>query len=170
MIKLCGAAAVLLACLGGFGELRRAMLLRVRELAGWLAALHILQTEMAFGALPLGRLCGVITARAPAAAAEFFQRLAEGLTAGEELALAWRELLAAGAAGEHLLLEDMAALDELGAGLGASGLTQQKRLLALSEERLRGLMAEAEGRYARLERLLAALGWSSGLLLVCLAL
>lgn len=170
MLGFCGAAAVLLACLGVFGELRQALLRRVHELAGWLAAVRLLQTEMAFGALPLSRLCESITAQTAGAAAAFFQQLGKRLNAGEDLAESWRELMAAGAAGPHLLPADMAALRDLGAGLGASGLAQQKRLLVLTEERLQALHTEASGRYRRLARLLAALGWSSGLLLICLAL
>ncbi len=170
LMGVCGAAAVLLACVGGFGELRQAMLRRVQELDSWLAAVRVLQTEMTFGALPLSRLCGNITAQTEGAAAAFFQELGDRLAAGESLAASWPELLAQNAAGAHLLPGDTLVLRELGAGLGASGLAQQKRLLALTEERLQALRAEASERYRRLARLLSALGWSSGLLLICLAL
>lgn len=170
LIGLGGAAAVLLACVGVFGELRQALFRRVQELASWLMAVRVLQTEMTFGALPLSRLCGSITAQTGGAAAAFWQELAARLDAGAGLAASWQELLESNAAGAHLLPGDTQALRDLGAGLGASGLAQQKRLLALTEERLQALHAEAAERYRRLARLLAALGWSSGLLLICLAL
>ena len=170
MMGVCGAAAVLLACISVFGELLQALARRVLELESWLMAVRVLQTEITFGALPLSRLCDNITAQTEGTATAFFQELGKRLAAGENLAASWQELLEKNAAGTHLLSGDTMVLQELGAGLGASGLAQQKRLLALTEERLQALRAEAAERYQRLARLLSALGWSSGLLLICLAL
>ena len=80
----------------------------------------------------------------------------------------WQQLLTAQSQNWHLLPEDLQALTELGQGLGSSGLSNQQRLLALTEQRLQRLAAEAEERRGRLARLLGGLGWCSGLLLVCL--
>ena len=87
---------------------------------------------------------------------QFGQSLAAVLRQGEPLALPeiWRQLLTAQSQNWHLLPEDLQALTELGQGLGSSGLSNQQRLLALTEQRLQRLAAEAEERRGRLARLL----------------
>lgn len=170
MLKMLGAACILLATVSGFAQLRCALQQRVAELDDWLAAVHLLQSEMNYGLLPLPRLCELAAGQIGGPVGQFWQDLAAALQQGGALALpdVWQQLLAAGGGGWHLLAEDLQALAELGQGLGSSGLSNQQRLLALTEQRLQRLAAEAAARRDRLARLLGGLGWCSGLLLVCL--
>lgn len=170
MMKLLGAVCILLATVSGFAQLRVALQQRVAELNDWLAAVRLLQSEMNYGLLPLPRLCELAAGQIGGAVGRFWQVLAAALQQGEPLALPeiWQRLLAAQSPDWHLLPEDLPALAELGQGLGSSGLNNQQRLLALTEQRLQRLAAEAEARRNRLARLLGGLGWCSGLLLVCL--
>lgn len=170
MLKLLGAVCILLATVSGFAQLRVALQQRVAELNDWLAAVRLLQSEMNYGLLPLPRLCQLTAGQIGGAVGQFWQALAAALQQGEPLALPeiWQRLLAVQSPGWHLLPEDLPALAELGQGLGSSGLSNQQRLLALTEQRLQRLAAEAKERRGRLARLLGGLGWCSGLLLVCL--
>lgn len=171
MLKILGAVCVLGATVGGFGQLRQALRLRVAELEGWLAAVRLLQSEMNYGLLPLPRICQLAAEHlAGQPVGPFWQNLAAALGQGPPQALPelWREQLATQKGGWHLLAADWQVLAELGQGLGGSGLENQQRLLALSEERLRLLAAEAAAASGRLQRLLGGLGWCSGLLLICL--
>ena len=135
-----------------------------------LAAVRRLQSEMNYGLLPLPRLCELAAGQIDGAVGQFWQSLAAVLQQGEPLALPeiWQQLLTAQSQNWHLLPEDLQTLTELGQGLGSSGLSNQQRLLALTEQRLQRLAAEADERRGRLARLLGGLGWCSGLLLVCL--
>ena len=170
MLKVLGAVCVLLATVSGFAQLRNALQQRVTELRDWLAAVRLLQSGMNYGLLPLPRLCELAAGQIDGAVGQFWQSLAAVLQQGEPLALPeiWQQLLTAQSQNWHLLPEDLQALTELGQGLGSSGLSNQQRLLALTEQRLQRLAAEAEERRGRLARLLGGLGWCSGLLLVCL--
>lgn len=173
MMALVGAALVLGAAVGCFQSLRLALSAREQELLSWLAAVRLLNREITYGVLPLPRVCGALAEQAGGVAGQFFAAAAERLQAAEDapvvnLAALWRDLLAEQGAAWHLLAADMAALRDLGAGLGQSNLGGQKKLLALTEERLSQLAAESAARYLRLSRLLSGLGWCCGLLLICL--
>lgn len=165
-----GALCVLLACLGVFGQVRLALKMRQNELQSWLAAVRLLSAEMNFGLLPLPRLCDLLAGRVDGAAGCFFAHLGEELGRQKQAALPqiWQELLLVERQNWHLSAVDLSVLADLGAGLGNSGLANQRRLLALTEERLVSLHDEASARCERLYHLLGALGWCSGLLLVCL--
>jgi len=168
--NLCGAVLILLATVGGFGQLRLALRQRPVELAGWLAAVRLLQSEMNYGLLPLPRLCELAAGQIDGVVGTFWRLLADELAAQPAQALPelWQRLLAQQEGGWHLLAADQQVLSELGLGLGASGLANQQRLLALTERRLQKQEAEAAEGCARWTRLLGGLGWCSGLLLICL--
>ncbi|MBQ2888467.1 MAG: stage III sporulation protein AB [Firmicutes bacterium] len=173
MSALCvmfGALCVLVACLGVFGLVRLALKMRQTELQSWLSAVRLLSAEMNFGVLPLPRLCSLLGERVDGTAGCFFANLGDELGRQKQAALPqiWQELLVTERSGWHLSAADVSVLADLGAGLGKSGLANQRRLLALTEERLASLHDEAAARCERLYRLLGALGWCSGLLLVCL--
>lgn len=170
MTALLGALCVLLACLGVCGQVRLALKLRQTELQSWLSAVRLLSAEMNFGVLPLPRLCALLAERVDGAAGCFFAHLNEELGRQKQAALPqiWQEMLVAERPSWHLSAADVSVLADLGAGLGNSGLANQRRLLALTEERLASLHDEAAERCERRYRLLGALGWCSGLLLVCL--
>lgn len=166
-----GACLVMAATLGAFYSLRLALHLRERELLSWLAAVRLLSREISYGMTPLPRVCEGLGARAEGVAGEFFAALSQALQADAgRLGEAWEELLAAQGGSWHLSPDDLAVLSELGGSLGRSNFAEQKKLLAVAEERLRSLAEESAARYERLSRLLSGLGWCSGLLLVCLCL
>jgi stage III sporulation protein AB len=165
-----GAGCIMLGCLGVFYQLRLALGRRSIELISWLSAVRMLQSELDFGVTPLPRLCAVLAEQVGGAAGDFWRRLGLELAERQDTALPeiWQDLLEGERHNRHLLPEDLQALAELGAGLGKSGLGNQQRLLALSEQRLLRLSDEAAARSARMERLLGGLGWCCGLLLICL--
>lgn len=170
MMTVLGAGLVLLAAVGSFYSLRLALAHREQELLSWLAALRLLEREMLCGGVPLPRLCATVVVQGSGVAADFFAALAAALKldGAGGLPAVWRNLLAEHSAGWHLLPADVAVLTELGLGLGQSDLVGQKKLLAVTEERLRQLADESAARYLRLGRLLGGLGWCCGLLIICL--
>lgn len=170
MLKLMGAICIMLASLGGFAQLRSALQKRTLELLGWLGAVRMLQREISWGQTPLPQLCGLISRQIGGAVGCFWGRIGEELAqpGAGELAELMGGLLADSQGEWHMLPEDLLILQELGEGLGRSGLTEQQRLLALAEQRLQTVSDEASARYARLARLLGGLGWCCGLLVVCL--
>lgn len=170
MLSLVGAVFILLATVGGFGQLRCALRQRPQELQSWLAVVRLLQSEMNYGLLPLPRLCELAAGQSGGIVGRFWQSLARELQTQTAQALPeiWERLAAEQKGGWHLLEADLQALTELGRGLGASGLSNQQRLLSRTEQRLQLLADEAAARCARLTRLLGGLGWCSGLLLICL--
>ncbi len=170
MLNICGGLLILLATVGGFGQVRFALSQRPAELLSWQAAVRLLQAEMSYGLSPLPRLCVLAAEQTPGVVGRFWAALADQLQtpAAQALPELWRRLMDEQKGGWHLLAVDLQPLAELGQGLGGSGLANQQRLLALTEQRLTNLAAEAAERSARLNRLLGGLGWCSGLLLICL--
>lgn len=170
MLSVLGAVFILLATVGGFGQLRCALRQRPRELLDWLAVVRLLQSEMNYGLLTLPRLCALAAAQNNGVVGRFWQTLAQELETqtAQSLPEIWQRLLVEQKSGWHLLAADLQVLMELGQGLGASGLNNQQRLLSLTERRLQNLADEAAAQCARLTRLLGGLGWCSGLLLICL--
>lgn len=170
MLRLVGAACIIMASLGGFAQLRGALQKRAMELLGWLGAVRLLQSEMSWGLTPLPRLCQVISRQIGGLVGDFWKRLGDELAkSGAGTVPELTSQLLAEAQGEwHLLATDWQILQEMGEGLGGSGLAEQQRLLALTEQRLQAASDEAAARYARHGRLLGGLGWCCGLLLVCL--
>jgi stage III sporulation protein AB len=170
MMGILGAGCIMLGCLGVFYQLRLALGRRSMELISWLSAVRLLQSELHFGITPLPRLCDILAERCGGAAGDFWRKLGRELAARQDVALPeiWQDLLERERQNWHLQAEDWQALAELGAGLGKSGLGNQQRLLAVSEQRLLRLSDEAAARSARMERLLGGLGWCCGLLLICL--
>lgn len=176
MIRLIGVILVMTSVVGAFGSLRRALLARHAELLDWLRAVRLLEREIGFGVLPLGRICEKIAIGDLGVARDFFAELAAMLNGGNKqgdvgfdvgFEEAWQHLTEKLGAGWHLLAEDYAVLADLGRGLGKSDLAGQRRLLQLAEESLGSLVTESETKNARLLRLLAGLGWCCGLLIVC---
>ena len=169
MLSALGAVFILLATVGGFGQVRCALRQRPQELQDWLAAVRLLQNEMNYGMVPLPRLCALAAGRNKGVVGCFWQSLAQSLQQPTQaLPEIWQRLLAEQKGSWHLLAADLQTLAELGQGLGASGLNNQQRLLSLTEQRLLQLADEVAARCARLTRLLGGLGWCSGLLLICL--
>lgn len=170
MLTLVGALCVMAATVGSFGEVRLAMHRRTIELLAWLGAVRLLQSEMSYGLTPLPRLCVLISRQVGGVVGEFWAVLADGLAERTDahLPLLWAEGIDCCRRRWHLRADDIAVLDELGYGLGGSGLHNQRRMLALAEERLVRLADDAAAEYSRLARLLTGLGWCGGLILVCL--
>ncbi len=170
MLTLLGAVCIMVATVGGFGEVRTALRKRTVELLAWLGAVRLLQSEMSFGLTPLPRLCRLVSGQVGGVVGDFWRVLADALPQRTDayLPALWAETTERCRCDWHLQPEDISILSELGTGLGGSGLHNQKRLLALAEERLVRLADEAAAEYARLSRLLTGLGWCCGLILICL--
>lgn len=170
MLRLFGAICVMAATVGAFGEVRTAMHRRTVELWAWVGAVRLLQSEMSFGLTPLPRICRLISQQVGGVVGDFWAFMADELPQRTDayLPLLWAENMARCRRYWHLQADDLGVLDELGAGLGGSGLHNQQRLLALTEERLTRLADNSAAEYARLSRLLTGLGWCCGLILICL--
>ncbi len=165
MLTLAGCFCIMTACVAGAIEIRRGMKRRIDELLAWLAAVRLLQNEISYGLVPLPELCRLSAQRIKGTVGEFWAKIAE--FDGGDMAEIWAETLAAASSEWHLRVDDLAVLGELGSGLGASGIANQKRLLALTEERLRYQLDVARCEEARWGRLVMGVGWCGGLMLVC---
>lgn len=166
MLTLAGCLCIMTACVVGAIEIRRGMWRRINELLAWLAAVRLLQNEISYGLMPLPELCSLVGQRIKGTVGEFWAKIAD--FDGGELSAVWAETMAAASSEWNLRADDLAVLGELGSGLGASGIANQKRLLALTEERLLYQLDVARGEDARWGRLVLGVGWCGGLMLVCM--
>lgn len=156
-------AVLLMGCgawigLSAAGELRR----RGRELEDWMAALALLEGEMAFSLADLPALLEGLSRRAPAGARPVFAAAAEGLeTLGERsFGEIWTQALAAHPGG--LAREDVETLDRLGEVLGRYGWEEQRASLRALLADLARRREEAGRELERKGRSYAAAGFALG--------
>lgn len=172
MLKLLGAALVVggpaWAGLALAAGLRR----RPRELRQLQTALHVLQTEIDWGATPLPAALARAGAACPGPAGRLFASAAAELAAGDGRGAGEAWAAAVDRAYPELALTpaDRDILTALGACLGASHREDQMRHLHLCLDRLALAEREAREQAERGARLWQHLGVLGGLLLAVLAL
>ncbi|MGQ9498693.1 MAG: stage III sporulation protein SpoIIIAB [Desulfotomaculales bacterium] len=172
MLKLLG--ALLVVGSGGAAGLlvARSYARRPEELRALQGALALLSTEISFALTPLPDALMQVARRADPRVAGLFCETATSLQNrnGETVEEAWAKALDRFAARSALRDEDVAAVAELGAVLGASDCEDQARHLVLVVERLKmqGLRAEEEAsKNVRLWRYLGFCAGAAMVLVLC---
>jgi len=170
VLKVIGAAMVVLA--GGIAgmQLAKYYARRPRELKSMMGALLLLKTEIGYAATPLPEALTVIAKRADPAVSHFFHTAAAYLhnVPGATAVDAWSRALAEAGRTMALREEDVETLQDLGASLGGSCREEQVRHIALAIERLKASAASAETDAGRYVRLYNFLGFGAGLTVVIL--
>ncbi len=165
MPRLIAAAMLAAACALAGRSVAGACRRRAATLRGLVEGVERLRLGMLEKLLPL---CEALSGAHPA-----LRRVAEALGPGGAAA-AWRrrraEMTARGGPLDCLAPPDLAALDELFSGLGASGAQEQRALLSTALEALERLWREADKKAREESKLYATLGFLAGLSLAILLL
>lgn len=168
MLKVFGAALVVIACTLAGRAVARAFAERPRQLRALQGALQELETEIIYGAVPLEEALEHIAVREDRLIGRFFTlvlkqwRGSPGCTASE----AWSEALAGWHRGTNLTADDLAALKLLGCSLGASDRQDQQKHLVLAREKLAHEETEAWKVAGRTVKPWNYLGFLGGLVVV----
>ncbi|AQS58492.1 stage III sporulation protein SpoIIIAB [Desulforamulus ferrireducens] len=168
MLKILGAATVIISCTliglivaNGYSR-------RPREIRALLNALQMLETEVSYGATPLPEALALVAQRCDPRVALLFNRASEelltlrGITARESWQAALNELYPKSALNQS----DRTILLELGNNLGVSDREDQLKHLALAREQLKLEQAKAEEDSQRNTKIYNYLGFLGGLTLV----
>lgn len=138
---------------------------RPRELRDVQTALHLLETEIAYGATPLVEALENVGVRVSPPVGQLMNEVACELSAGYGATLkeAWEFALAGYRAESFLKEEDLAVIRSLGDVLGASDRNDQVKHLALAIERLKAQTVKAEEEANKNVRLWQCLGFAGGI-------
>jgi stage III sporulation protein AB len=168
MLKLLGAAMVVMASgLSGMavaGNYSR----RPGELRALRAALQMLETEIAYGATHLPEALEQVAGRSDSRVAPLFRQAAAELSSmsGITAAEAWDRSLGGYYRGTALKQQDHSILKNLGSSLGISDREDQIKHLSLAMEQLGAETNRAEEEAARNVKLWSYLGFLGGLMVV----
>lgn len=170
MIKMLGGLLIVLAATG-LG-LRQSLRYeeRPRELHRWIAALHMLQTEIQYAATPLPDAFGRIGERLSGEMRQVFLLLSQRLqeSDGRSAAEVFRAVLNEQTRRFYLRPEDMEILFQFGETLGISDREDQLKHLALACSSLATAEKEAREESNRLGRMWRYMGTLLGLAAVIL--
>lgn len=138
---------------------------RPRELRDMQTALHLLETEIAYGATPLVEALENVATRVPSPVGRFISEVARELSAGcgATVREAWEFGLNGYRAETFLKDEDLSVVKGLGDVLGASDRNDQIKHLRLAVERLKAQNLKADDEAKRNVRLWQCLGFTAGL-------
>ncbi|GGI95985.1 stage III sporulation protein AB [Alicyclobacillus cellulosilyticus] len=169
MVRLLGAALIMVACTGIGFRIARDYRERPRQLRGLMHALRVLQTEIEYTATPLPQALERVARRAPAPVKVLFETAAEGLRDPQQtLDTAFQAGMAALDAQSALRKQDYDVLWEFGRTLGTSDRLHQTQHIAATLEHLAALEREARDLQRRNERLWQYLGVLTGIALLIL--
>ncbi len=170
MLRLIGAALILVGG-GGVGmgaarELGR----RSETLSSFLAALDQMEAELSFRLTPMPELLGRLSAESKGPVSAFFSRCREGLSSlgDTPFSQVWNQALQE----EKLALlpEDRIPLEQLGAVLGQYDVEGQRNAMEGIRHRLGTCLETARETQGKIGRVYRALGISAGVLCVLLFL
>jgi len=136
---------------------------RPRELRALMHLLEVLETDIAYAAIPLPQALRRAERTIAEPAATLARVAAVGLAGPAPVAEVWQNAIQKASASSALSLADWAAVRELGDVLGASGRDDQIRHLRLAHARLGEAVGPAEAEARRLGRVWRALGLFGGL-------
>lgn len=170
MLKIVGAAMLILAGSFSGAEIGRLYAARPIELKALMGALLLLQSEISYAARPLGEALSAVAERADPKVAPFFRFAAQYLCSalGSTAAEAWDKAISEISSRSSLREEDLDILRDLSAALGNSDREDQTKHISLALERLRASAVMAEEDARRYVRLYRFLGFGAGLSLVVL--
>lgn len=171
MIKLAGAAIILIATTWIGVEYSRGLKERPMHLRLFGTALQTLEAEIMYGHAPLNEAARRIAPQMPKPLDRFFLHFAEQLEQSESTAkLSWEAGLAAVWSDTALTETDKDILLQFGENLGKHDrLTQQKQIM-LTTSHLEREENAARARQGQYEKMIKSLGFLSGLLLIILLL
>ena len=164
-------AGLIIAGAAAYGAgLARSVRQRVRELAALDRALHILETEIVYGYVPLPEACAQVARSVDGYVGQLFNAAGKRLLQAERppVTVVWKEVVAHWGSGSHLTGEDLEVLAALGATLGRSDAEDQARHLRLARERLLSTRRGLEENLDQQCRLRIYLGVGSGAVLAVL--
>lgn len=162
MVKLLGAAVLVLASgLAGL-SVGSSYTRRPRELKSLQTGLKLLATEISYALSPLPEALANVAARAPDEVAPLFRMAAGELAGGGSAAGAWQKACARWGEGSSLAPCDLALVNQLGQALGISGREDQLSHLELVSGQLEQQIAQAQEAAAKNTRLWNYLGFLGG--------
>ncbi|GER66145.1 stage III sporulation protein SpoAB [Weizmannia acidilactici] len=169
MLKLIGAALIVLATsLAGF-EMARRLSERPRQLRIFKSALQALETEIMYGHTPLHEAARKLALQLPEPASSFFQTFAGQLTTVETTVKeAWEKSLAQIWGNTALKESEHEVLLQLGENLGKHDRYTEQKQIMLALTHLEREEKEAHERQMRYEKMAKSLGVLTGLLIVIL--
>ncbi len=168
MLKLVGAALVVIASgLGGIAVAANYSR-RPKELRSIRSALQMLETEIAYGSTHLPEAMSMVASRCDSSIAPIFIRAASELTSmtGATAAEAWEVSLSSFSPGSALKQQDISILRNFGSSLGISDREDQIKHLRLASEQIGMENAAAEEEAVRNVKLWSYLGFLCGLMIV----
>lgn len=165
-----GAGLIIVGAAAYGAGLARSVRQRVRELAALDRALHVLETEITYGYVPLPEACLQVGRSVDGYVAHLFNSAGKRLVQADRPPVneLWKELVGHWGSGSHLNGDDLAVLAALGATLGRSDAEDQARHLRLARERLLSTRRRLEENIDQQCRLRIYLGAGSGAVLAVL--
>ncbi|WP_018660647.1 stage III sporulation protein SpoIIIAB [Heyndrickxia acidiproducens] len=169
MIKMIGAAMILLSTsLIGFETAKR-LSERPRQLRMFKSALQALEAEIMYGHTPLHEAARKLSKQLPQPVSRFFEAFAEKLTTVETtVKAAWEESLEEIWKGTALKQSEYEVLLQLGENLGKHDRYTEQKQIILTLTHLEREEKEAHERQIRYEKMAKSLGVLTGLLLIIL--
>jgi len=170
MIKLIGAAVILVSGTMIGWQIGRSYALRPVQLQAFLLALQTLESEIVYGATPLHRAFVKLGNRIGHAVGQIFLTAAERLLSGESQSTreCWQAALEKHWPETALRRQEKEVLLSLGHVLGHSDREDQQKHLRLAMSHLHSLEQEARQEQAKYEKMYKSLGFLGGLLVVIL--
>lgn len=169
MMKLLGAALVMVASTGLGLQIAKDYRERPRQLRALMNSLRLLQAEIEYSVTPLPLALSHVAKRSQSSVAPVFETAAERLEAGNASVLvAFQDGMTVNRPKAAFKPEDYEVIDEFVKTLGTSDRVHQSRQLQVTLTRLEGLEREAREAQRKNERLWQYLGILSGLLVVIL--
>lgn len=168
MLKLAGAALVILAC-GLVGIIMAQNYVeRPRQLKSILAALQMLETHILYAASPLPEAFYMIGQRCEAKIAPLFKTTSKLLTeqAGYSATEAWHKALGESFNQTSFSISDLQILKNFGETLGISDRHDQEKHIKLAVEQIKMEISKAEEAALKSTRMWRYMGFMGGLLLV----
>jgi len=139
---------------------------RPREIREMINALSLLDTEIYWGATPLPAAFEVIRERTDRPWKEFFGKLSERLSEGENVSTAWETTIREQRNKVCLTEEDWKIINNLGKWLGRSDRTEQHKHLELGQKHLAAACEKAGTHSDKKAKMWSYLGFLGGMALV----
>lgn len=169
MMKLAGAALIMIACTWIGIEIARHLSKRPQQLRHFRSALQSLEAEIMFAHTPLEEAAIRLSKQLPQPINLFFRRFAENLrTSSTNVKDAWDESLHSI---DHLLAlknTELEILEQFGETLGKHDRYQQQKQILLTLSHLEREEKEALQVQSKYEKMVKSLGFLAGLLLIVL--
>ena len=167
MLKLIGAAIVILSCLAMGIESSLSVRNGIKSLSSLVSSMELMKDEICERLTPMPELLELLVQRAERPAASFYANCLRALTSekAESFAESWRIALVQ--TRELQLTPDEAlCFGELGKTLGRYDADNQREAITRTQGRMAEYLRRAESERAQKGKVCAALGLSAGLMLV----